>query len=87
VEERVGDDAGLLNAVLAGTVEKVIYKSKSNELKSEAAKTEESLAALGDVDPALEEIRWRSSTSCKTPQNGGEVHRTPSIARSWIWFV
>jgi hypothetical protein len=53
-----------------------VYKSKSNELKSEAAKTDESLAALGDVDPARGEIalaifdftqnaadRWRGSNT------------------------
>lgn len=42
----------LLNAYLAGTVEECVFKSKSNELKSEANKTDESLASLGDVDPA-----------------------------------
>ena len=42
----------LLNAYLAGTVDEVVYKAKSNELKSEAAKTDESLAQLGDVGPA-----------------------------------
>jgi site-specific DNA recombinase len=42
----------LLNAYLAGTVEEGVFKSKSNELKSEANKTDESLASLGDVDPA-----------------------------------
>ena len=42
----------LLNAYLAGTVEEVIYKAKSNELKSEAAKIEEALAQLGDATPA-----------------------------------
>ena len=42
----------LLNAYLAGTVDEVVYKAKSNELKAEAAKADESLAQLGDVDPA-----------------------------------
>lgn len=42
----------LLNAYLASTIEEVVYKAKSNELKAEAAKTDESLAQLGDVDPA-----------------------------------
>ena len=42
----------LLNAYLTGTVEEVIYKTKSNELKSEAAKTDETLDKLGDTDPA-----------------------------------
>ena len=41
----------LLNAYLAGTVEEVIYKAKSNELKSEAAKIEEALTQLGDFTP------------------------------------
>lgn len=42
----------LLNAYLAGTIDEVVYKAKSNELKSEAAKADEALAELGDVDPA-----------------------------------
>ena len=42
----------LLNAFLAGTVEEVVYKAKSNELKAEAAMADEALAQLGDVDPA-----------------------------------
>jgi site-specific DNA recombinase len=42
----------LLNAYLAGTVEEAVYKAKSNELKVEAATTDEALAQLGDVDPA-----------------------------------
>ena len=41
----------LLNAYLAGTVEEAAYKAKSNELKADAAKTEESMEQLGDVDP------------------------------------
>ena len=45
----------LLNAYLAGTVEEVVYKAKSNELKAEAAKADETLAQLGDVDPARAE--------------------------------
>ena len=45
----------LLNAYLAGTVDEVAYKAKSNELKAEAAKADESLAKLGDVDPARAE--------------------------------
>lgn len=66
----------LLNAFLTGTVEEIVYKAKSNELKSEARKAEESLAALGDVDPARGQIalaifdfsqnsaeRWRGSNS------------------------
>ncbi|MEX0937323.1 MAG: recombinase family protein [Pirellulales bacterium] len=42
----------LLNAYLAGTVEEVIYKAKSNELKAEAARAEETMAQFGDIDPA-----------------------------------
>ncbi len=42
----------LLNAYLAGTVEEVVYKAKTNELKAEQARNEEALAQLGDVDPA-----------------------------------
>ena len=42
----------LLNAYLSGTVEEGLYKSKSNELKAEAAKADEALAELGDTDPA-----------------------------------
>ncbi|HUE72044.1 MAG TPA: recombinase family protein, partial [Pirellulaceae bacterium] len=45
----------LLNAYLAGTVEEVIYKAKSNELKSEAAKLDEALGELGDAAPACGE--------------------------------
>ncbi|MFH1919167.1 MAG: recombinase family protein [Planctomycetota bacterium] len=42
----------LLNAYLAGTMEEVIFTAKSNELKAEAAKTDEAVAQLGDVAPA-----------------------------------
>jgi hypothetical protein len=42
----------LLNAYLVGTVEEVVFKAKSNELKVDAAKAEEALAHLGDVTPA-----------------------------------
>ncbi len=42
----------LLNAYLAGSVEEVVYRSKSNELKAEATKTDETLAQLGNADPA-----------------------------------
>jgi len=45
----------LLNAYLAGTVEEVVYKAKSNELKAEAARADETLAQMGDVDPARAE--------------------------------
>jgi len=45
----------LLNAYLAGTVEEVVYKAKTNELKAEEARNEEALAQLGDVDPARAE--------------------------------
>jgi len=66
----------LLNAYLAGTVEEVVYKAKTNELRSEAARVEESVATLGDVDPARGELamaifdfaqnageRWRGSNN------------------------
>jgi len=46
----------LLNAYLTGTIEEVIYNAKSNELKAEAAKTDEALDKLGDVDPARGEL-------------------------------
>ena len=46
----------LLNAYLTGTIEEMVYKVKSNELKSEAAKTDEALDKLGDVDPARGEL-------------------------------
>ena len=45
----------LLNAYLAGTVDDGVYKAKSHELKAEAARAEEALAQLGDVDPARAE--------------------------------
>ena len=62
----------LLNAYLVGTVEEVVYKAKSNELKAEAAKADEALAQLGDVDPAsadtaLELFNWT--------QNAAEIWR------------
>ena len=42
----------LLNAYLAGTIDEATHKAKSNELKSEAAKTDEAMGRLGNVDPA-----------------------------------
>ena len=42
----------LLNVFLTGAIEEVVYKAKFNELKAEAAKTDEALDKLGDVDPA-----------------------------------
>ena len=42
----------LLNAYLAGTVEEVVFKAKSNELKGEAAKVGEALAHVGEATPA-----------------------------------
>jgi len=39
----------LLNAYLTGTVEEVIYKAKSNEIRGDIAKADEALAQLGDV--------------------------------------
>lgn len=63
-----------LNAYLAGTVDEVLHKSKSNELRFEAATVEENFAALGDFDLAREQTalaifdflqnaaeRWRGS--------------------------
>ena len=46
----------LLNTYLTGTVEEVVYKAKSNELKSEVARVDEALAQLGDVDPAYGDV-------------------------------
>lgn len=40
----------LLNAYLAGTVEDVVFKAKSAELKAEATNADETLAQLGEVD-------------------------------------
>ena len=40
----------LLNAYLVGTIEEAVYKAKSNELKAEAAKPDEALARVGDVN-------------------------------------
>jgi site-specific DNA recombinase len=42
--ELAGMQDRLLNAYLSGTVEEVVFSAKSNELKAEAAKTDESLA-------------------------------------------
>jgi DNA invertase Pin-like site-specific DNA recombinase len=42
----------LLNAFLSGTIEEAAYKSKFNELRSEATKTDESMAQLGNADSA-----------------------------------
>ena len=41
---------------LTGTIQEMIYKSKSNELKSAAAKTDEALHKLGDMDPVRGEL-------------------------------
>lgn len=46
----------LLNAYLTSSIDEVVYKAKSNELKSETAKTDDGLAKLGDVDPARGEL-------------------------------
>ena len=40
---------------MAGTVEEIVYKAKSNELKAEAAKADEALAQTGDMDPSCAE--------------------------------
>jgi hypothetical protein len=37
-------------------VEEVIYKAKQNELKSEAARTDEALAKLGNVAPSHRDL-------------------------------
>lgn len=50
-----GGQHRLLNAYLAGTIEEAVYKIKSNELKSETTRAEESLAQLRDVDPICAE--------------------------------
>lgn len=62
----------LLNAYLAGTIEEAVYKSKCDELKGEASRAEESMAQLGDVDPA------RTETASKLfdwTQNAAEIWR------------
>ena len=41
----------LLNAYLAGSVEERVFQDKSSELKTDAARVEEELSALGTVDP------------------------------------
>ncbi|MCO6454835.1 MAG: recombinase family protein [Pirellulaceae bacterium] len=66
----------LLNAYLAGTVEEVVYKAKTNELKGEAARADEELAKLGNVAPGRAEaalalfdwtqraaVSWRGSNN------------------------
>ncbi|MCX7424663.1 MAG: recombinase family protein [Planctomycetia bacterium] len=42
----------LLNAYLAGTVEEVVFKAKSNELKAEMSRTDEAFTQLGDTGSA-----------------------------------
>lgn len=54
--ELAGMQDRLLNAYLAGTVEEVIYKAKGNELRSEAARTDEALAKLGNVAPSQRDL-------------------------------
>ena len=44
----------LLNAYLVGTVEEVVFKTKTNELKAEMAKTDEAIAHLGGANDARE---------------------------------
>ena len=41
----------LLNAYLAGTVEEAVYKAKCNQLKGEAAKTDEDVGQVGRRRP------------------------------------
>ncbi len=69
----------LLNAYLAGTVEEVVYKAKSNELKAEAAKADEALAQLGDVDPARAET---ALALFDWTQNAAEIWRGSNNRRS-----
>lgn len=42
----------LLNAYLVGTVEEVVFKAKSNKLKTQAAQADQALVRLGDVAPS-----------------------------------
>ena len=62
----------LLNAYLAGTVEEVVYKAKSAELKAEAARADETLAQLGEVDPAHAET---AMALFDWTQNAAEIWR------------
>src|SRR5690606_17132141 len=63
----------LLNAYLAGTVDEGVYKAKSHELKAEAARAEEALAQLGDVDPARAET---ALVLFDWTQNAAEIWRS-----------
>ena len=62
----------LFRSELAGTVEEVVYKAKTNELKAEEARNEEALAQLGDVDLAQAET---ALTLFDWTQNAGEIWR------------
>jgi hypothetical protein len=69
----VGDHAGPpLERLPRRHVDEVIYQAKSNELKTEAAKTGEALAELGDVDPARAET---AMALFDWTQNAAEVWR------------
>jgi hypothetical protein len=46
----------LLNAYLSGTVDEATYKTKSNDLRAQSAGVDESLAIVGEVDPARGEM-------------------------------
>jgi site-specific DNA recombinase len=68
----------LLNAYLGGTVEEPAFKAKTVDLKGEAARIDETLAQLGNVDPtcgeaALAVFDWA--------QNAAETWRGSSPAQ------
>ena len=65
----------------------MIHKAKSNELKSETAKTDEALAQMGDVDPARGETALAFSTGRKERRKSDSVQTTTCGARYWISFV
>jgi site-specific DNA recombinase len=62
----------LLNAYLAGMVEELVFKGKSNELKGEAAKTDEALTVLADSGAARGET---ALTLFDWSQRAGEIWR------------
>ena len=70
----------LLNAYLVGTVEEVVFKAKSNELRAELAKTDEALTQLGDTAPARGETCER--LDCGGRQLGGGFQKESQQADS-----
>ena len=54
----------LLNAYLAGTVDEAIYKAKSNDLKSQAADVDESLAIVGNASGIVKLLEAVGCTCC-----------------------